>query len=129
MENFRIELLGNVFISSYLAWFILSIIGAVTATLVRNHLTTLKSYPVNLVQILTGLLLTFIFIRFSVELTNYVPNAFGAFLVGLSGNEIALGILKKFLLKKKEEKETKDNLQADAPDIGGGGIKNNPPKP
>ena len=125
MENFKNELLGSVLLSSYLAWFLLAIIGAMTATLIRNHLTTLKSYPINPVQILTGLLLTFIFIRFSLELTGLTPNAFGAFAIGLGGNELALTFLKKFLTKKKIENE---NLQADAPDdIAGGGTKNDPP--
>lgn len=103
MENFTTELLGSVLLSSYLAWFLLAIIGAMTATLIRNHLTSLKSYPINPVQILTGLLLTFIFIRFSLELTGLTPNAFGAFAIGLGGNELALTFLKKFLTKKKEE--------------------------
>ncbi len=111
MENFKIELLGSVLLSSYLAWFLLSIIGAITATLIRNHLTTLKSYPINPVQILTGLLLTFIFIRFSLELTGLIPNAFGAFAIGLGGNELALPFLKNFLNKNKEEKE---NIMADS---------------
>lgn len=105
MENFKIELLGSVSLSSYLAWFLLAIIGAITATLIRNHLTSLKSYPVNPVQIVTGLLLTFIFIRFSLELTGLTPNAFGAFAIGLGGNELALSFLKKFLSKKEEKPE------------------------
>jgi len=103
MKNFKTELLGDVLLSSYLAWFLLAIIGAITATLIRNHLKSLKSYPINPVQILTGLLLTFIFIRFSLELTGLTPNAFGAFAIGLGGNELALSFLKKFLTKKKEE--------------------------
>lgn len=125
MQNFKLELLGNVLLSSYLAWIIWSVIGQVLATLIRNHLTTLKSYPVNLVQVVTGLLLVLVFIRFGFELTNYVPTAFGAFIIGLGGNELALAFLKKYLNRKKEEQ----NAVADIPDdIGGGGIKN-PPKP
>jgi len=125
MQNFKLELLGNVLFSSYLAWIIWSVIGQVLATLIRNHLTTLKSYPVNLVQVVTGLLLVLVFIRFGFELTNYVPTAFGAFIIGLGGNELALAFLKKYLNRKKEEK----NAVADVPDdIGAGGIKN-PPKP
>lgn len=104
MNTFVLELFGTVDLPTYLAWIVLSIIGAVTATLVRNHLTTLKSFPVNAVQLLTGILITFIFIRFSLELTGFVPNAFGAFAIGLGGNELALGLLKKFLDKKKEQK-------------------------
>jgi len=121
METFLLELFGTVDLPSYLAWFILSIIGAITASLVRNHLTTLKSFPVNAVQLLTGILITFIFIRFSLELTGLTPNAFGAFAIGLGGNELALGFLKRYLEKKK--------LDASADDIGGGGIKNPPPTP
>lgn len=101
MKTFTLELFGTVDLPSYLAWIILSIIGAITATLVRNHLTTLKSFPVNAVQLLTGILITFIFIRFSLELTGLTPNAFGAFAIGLGGNELALGFLKRYLEKKK----------------------------
>lgn len=127
MKTFIFELFGSIDLPSYLAWIVLSIIGAITATLVRNHLTTLKSFPLNAVQLLTVILITFIFIRFSFELTKLTPNAFGAFIIGLSGNEIALAMLKKFLEKKKQEE--KPIVSADADDeIGGGGIKN-PPKP
>lgn len=123
------ELLGSVLPSSYFAWIIWSLIGQILATLVRNHITTLKSYPVNAVQVLTGLLLVLVFIRFGFEWTGYVPTAFGAFGIGLGGNEVALFALKKYLNRKKEEKEEiVDNVQMDVPDdIGGGGIKNPPP--
>lgn len=125
MENFKTELLGSVLLSSYLAWLIWAVLGSVISTLLRNSIPNLKSYPINAVQILLGILITFAFIRFSLELTGLVPNAFGAFIVGLGGNELALAALKKFLNKKKESL----NAIADAPDdIGGGGIKN-PPKP
>lgn len=119
MENFKTELFGQVLVTSYLAWLIWSGIGSVIATLVRNHLTSLKSYPINVVQVLLGLLITFAFIRFSVELTNYVPNAFGAFLVGLGGNELALSILKKYLIRKQEEKI---NKLSDPPTDGDGKV-------
>lgn len=123
LQNFKLEMFGNILISAYLAWFAWSTIGSVIATLVRNHLTTLKSYPINAVQMLLSLLVTFAFIRFSVELTNYVPNAFGAFIVGLGGNELALAMLKKYLNRKKAENE----IQAD---IAGGGQPNpKDPKP
>lgn len=125
MENFKLELLGGVLLSSYLAWLIWSIIGQVLATLIRNHLTSWKSYPINAVQLVTGLLLVLVFIRFGLELTNFVPTAFGAFVIGLGGNELALAFLKKYLNKRKENL----NAIADDPDIGGGGIKNPPPKP
>lgn len=118
LENFRLELLGEVSTSSYLAWIILSLIGAVVATLIRNHLTTLKSFPVNAVQLLTVILITFVFVRFSLELTGLTPSAFGAFAIGLGGNEIALGLLKRFLEKKKLE------TSADGP-----GGSNPPPDP
>lgn len=108
LNNFKLEMFGNVLISAYLAWFLWSAIGSVIATLTRNHLTTLKSYPINAVQILLSLLVTFAFIRFSVELTNYVPNAFGAFLIGLGGNELALLVLKKYLNRKKNEIDIKN---------------------
>lgn len=125
MENFKLELLGGVLLSSYLAWLIWAVLGSVISTLLRNTIPNLKSYPINAVQILLGILITFAFIRFSLELTGLVPNAFGAFIVGLGGNELALAALKKFLNKKKESLDA----IADAPDdIGGGGIKN-PTKP
>lgn len=126
MNTFIIELFGTVDLPTYLAWIVLSIIGAVTATLVRNHLTTLKSFPVNAVQLLTGILITFIFIRFSLELTGLTPNAFGAFVIGLGGNEIALALLKKFLEKKKVELDIKNAVadDGDDEDIRGGGTKN-----
>lgn len=123
VQNFKLELLGNVLLSSYLAWIIWSVIGQVLATLIRNHLTTLKSYPVNVVQLLTGLLLVLVFIRFGLELTNFVPTAFGAFIIGLGGNELALAFLKKYLNKKKESIDLSNGI-ADDPDpnpIDGGG--------
>lgn len=123
ISNFKTQLLGSIFISSYLAWFCLSILGQVLATLIRNQIPNLKSYPVNAVQLITGLLVAFVFIRFSFELTGLIPTGFGAFIIGLGGNELALAALRKYLNKKKEETE----IFAD--DIGGGGIKNPPPKP
>lgn len=130
LQNFKLELLGTIVLSSYLAWVIWALIGQVLATLVRNHLTTLKSYPINAVQLLTGILLVLVFIRFGFELTGFVPTAFGAFGIGLGGNELALAFLKKYLNKKKEESEEKPILIADdSGQIGGGGIKNPPPKP
>lgn len=127
MENFKTELLGNVLLSSYLAWIVWAMIGQVLATLIRNHIQSLKSYPVNAVQILTGLLIILAFIRFGFELTNYTPTAFGAFLIGLGGNEAALAFLKKYLNRKKQEQENvHDNVIMDAPDIGGSNPPANP---
>lgn len=104
MEKFLLELFGEVDFPTYIAWILISLLGAVFATLIRNHLTTLKSFPINAVQLLTGVLITFIFIRFSLELTGLTPTAFGAFIIGLGGNELALGFLKRFLERRKEEK-------------------------
>lgn len=123
MENFTTELLGNVLLSSYLAWLIWAVLGSVISTLLRNSIPNLKSYPINAVQILLGILITFAFIRFSLELTGLVPNAFGAFVVGLGGNELALAALKKFLNRKKENL----NAIAEVP-IDGGGDPNDPKK-
>jgi len=123
MNTFILEFFGTVDLPTYMAWLGLSIIGAITATLIRNHATTLKSFPLNPIQILTGLLITFISIRFSKELLGLEPNAFGALIIGATNNEIALGLLKRFLERKKAL-----NIQAEEPEIGGGGIKN-PPKP
>lgn len=127
MENFKTELLGNVLLSSYLAWIVWAMIGQVLATLIRNHIPSLKSYPVNAVQILTGLLVILVFIRFGFELTNYTPTAFGAFLIGLGGNEVALAFLKKYLNRKKEEQENvRDAVVMDVTDIGGSNPPANP---
>lgn len=127
MENFKMELLGNVLLSSYFAWIVWAMIGQVLATLIRNHIPSLKSYPVNAVQILTGLLVILVFIRFGFELTNYTPTAFGAFLIGLGGNEVALAFLKKYLNRKKQEQDNiPDAVAMDQP-IQGGGTKNDPP--
>lgn len=121
------ELLGNVLLSSYFAWIVWAMIGQVLATLIRNHIPSLKSYPVNAVQILTGLLVILVFIRFGFELTNYTPTAFGAFLIGLGGNEVALAFLKKYLNRKKQEQENvPDNVVMGVPDIGGSNPPANP---
>jgi len=112
MNTFIVEFFGTVDLPTYLAWLGLSIIGAITATLIRNHATTLKSFPINPIQILTGLLITFISIRFSKELLGLEPNAFGALMIGATNNEIALGLLKRFLTKKEGM-----NVQADI--VGG----------
>lgn len=125
LNNFKLEMFGSVLISAYLAWFLWAIIGGFIATNVRNHLTSLKNYPVNVPQILVGLLITFAFIRFSLELTGLVPNAFGAFLIGLSGNEAALAAIRKYLDSRKVNLDIK-NAQAD---IAGGGQPNPDPKP
>lgn len=82
----------------------------------------------------TGLVIVLVYIRFGLELTNYVPTAFGAFGIGLGGNELALAFLKKYLNRKKEESSVIDVPKIMSPDpepedIGGGGIKNPPPKP
>ncbi len=115
MENFKLELLGGILMSSYIAWLIWSIIGSVIASLARNHLTTLKSYPVNIPQLLLGVLLTFAFIRFSLW-TNYVPDALGAFLIGFGGNELALSFLKKYL--KRKEDASNESLESTERFIG-----------
>ena len=109
MKTFTLELFGTIDLPTYLAWIVLSIIGAITATLIRNHVTSLKSFPVNSVQLLTGLLITFISIRFSNEILGLNPTAFGAFMIGATNNEIALGLLKKFLVKKQELVENRPN--------------------
>lgn len=110
MKTFTLELFGTIDLPTYLAWIALSIIGAVTASLIRNHVTTLKSFPVNPIQLLTGLLITFISIRFSNEILGLNPNAFGALIIGATNNEIALGLLKKFLSKKEDVKAQASSL-------------------
>jgi hypothetical protein len=49
-----------------------------------------------------GFLITFISIRFSNELLSLNPTSFGAFISGLTYNEIALGLLKKYLNKRSK---------------------------
>ncbi len=122
MKTFLLELFGTIDLPTYLAWIVLSLLGAITATLIRNHVTTLKSFPVNPIQLFTGLLITFISIRFSNEILGLNPTAFGALVIGATNNEIALKIVKKYLLNKSD-------VMADASEpIAGGGVQN-PPKP
>lgn len=97
MEKFLQELLGTTDAWSYLAWFILALVGALTASLIRNHVTNLKSYPINYIQLLVGFLITFIFIRFSNELVGLEPTAFGALMIGATNNEIALRFIKRLI--------------------------------
>lgn len=104
MNTFLLELFGTTELAKYLAWIVLSFIGGLTALLIRNQLTNLKSYSVNYVQVLTNLLITFVFIRFGQEVFHLEPAGGSSFLLGLSGNEIAIRVLKKYLDKKEEEK-------------------------
>lgn len=124
MNEFLLELFGTTNLAKYSAWIILSFIGGLTALLIRNHLTTWKSYSIDYVQILTNLLITFIFIRFGQEVFHVEPAAGSTFLLGLSGNEIALRILRKYLDKKQREE---DKLNALAEEQQGPGGSNPPP--
>lgn len=101
MEQFSQQFFGTVNLPTYCAWFLIAFIGAITATLIRNHLTTLKSYPFNWAQLIAGFLITFIFIRFSNELLGLEPTAFGALLIGATNNELALRFVKFSLQSKK----------------------------
>ena len=103
MEKFLQELLGTTDLPSYLAWFVLALIGALTASLIRNKVTNLKSYPVNYTQLLVGFLLTFIFIRFSNQLSGMEPTAFGALIIGATNNELALIFINKILPNKEKK--------------------------
>lgn len=104
MEKFLSVFFGTTDLPTYSAMILLSLLGAIAATLIRNNVTSLKSFPVNLIQLFTGLLVTFISIRFSNEILGLDPTAFGALVIGATNNEVALILLKKVLAKKELEK-------------------------
>lgn len=96
MNTFLTQFLGTTDLPTYMAWFILAFIGAVLGILLRE-ITPLKNYKVTQRQMLLGFLITFISLRFSQDVFGLVPTSWGAVLIGLGHNEIALNIMKKKL--------------------------------
>jgi Kef-type K+ transport system membrane component KefB len=72
---------------------LIALVGAVLGILIRKVYNGLKDYPTTWEQMVVGFLITFISIRFSNEVLSLNPS-FGAFISGLTYNEIALGLLK-----------------------------------
>ena len=106
MQTFLEELLGTTNVPTYLAWFILAFIGAFTAILVRAQIKYKKSKSTpkewswsfllhdNVINLLVGFFITFIFLRFSNEILKVEPSAWFALLVGATNNELALQFVK-----------------------------------
>lgn len=107
MNQFLIEFgkqfFGEIPLPSYIAWMLLALIGAVLGILIRKVYGGLKDYPITFEQMALGFIITFCSIRFSYEILNVEPTSFGALLIGLTHNEIALMILKKYLNNKEKE--------------------------
>lgn len=102
LQDFSLEFFGDVGASQYVAWLLIALIGAVLGVLIRKVYSGLKDYPTTWEQMVVGFLITFISIRFSNDILGLNPTSFGAFVSGLTYNEIALGILKKYLNKKED---------------------------
>jgi uncharacterized protein YacL len=92
MEQFLNEVFGDTPLSIQLAWYVIGFIGAVFGFLVREY-SNLKSHPFTVKQMIIGFITAFIFIRFGKQLTELEPTAFGALLIGISFNELALKIV------------------------------------
>ncbi|MCG9792472.1 hypothetical protein [Flavobacterium algicola] len=101
MEKFTIQFFGTIDLPTYVAWMLLALMGALLGILIRRVYGGLKTYPVTLEQMILGFMITFISIRFSDEILGIQPTSFGALVIGLTHNEIALLILKKYLDKKE----------------------------
>jgi hypothetical protein len=91
LEDFNLEFFGAV---QYVALLLIALVGAVLGILIRKVYNGLKDYPTTWEQMVVGFLITFISIRFSNEVLSLNPTSFGAFISGLTYNEIALGLLK-----------------------------------
>ena len=101
MSQFLNQLLGTTDLPTYAAWFVLATIGAFLGVVVRAKLkykntsdTPEKwSFPFllkdNLLNFIIGFFITFVFIRFSKEMLNMEPTAFGALIIGATNNELA----------------------------------------
>ena len=113
MSQFLNQLLGTTDLPTYLAWFVLAFIGAATAILIRAKVKYKSSQETpstwswgfliqdNLINLLVGFLITFIFLRFSNETLNMEPTAWGALIIGATNNELAL-LFMKFSLKARK---------------------------
>lgn len=93
MEQFLNEIFGSTPLSIQLAWYVIAFLGAIFGFLVREC-SNLKSHPFTAKQMIIGFITAFIFIRFGKLLTGLEPTAFGALLIGISFNELALKIVK-----------------------------------
>lgn len=113
MEQFLEQFLGTTNVPTYLAWFVLAFIGAFTAILIRAKIKYQDSektpdswswtflFQDNALNLLIGFLITFIFLRFSLEMLNKAPTAFGALIIGATNNELALMFV-KFGIKSRK---------------------------
>lgn len=113
MTKFLEQLLGTTDLATYCAWFVLAFIGAFTAILIRAKIKYKDSdntpykcswsflFQDNLINLLIGFFITFIFLRFSNETLNMEPTAFGALIIGATNNELAL-LFMKFSLKARK---------------------------
>ena len=113
MQKFLEQLLGTTDLPTYAAWFVLAFIGAGTAILIRAKVKYKSSeetpsnwnWPFliqdNLINLLVGFLITFIFLRFSNETLKMEPTAFGALIIGATNNELAL-LFMKFSMKARK---------------------------
>lgn len=113
MNTFLEQLLGTTDVPTYCAWFLLAFIGAATAILIRAKVKYKLSEETpsswrwgfllqdNLINLLVGFLITFIFLRFSNETLKMEPTAFGALIIGATNNELAL-LFMKFSMKARK---------------------------
>ncbi len=113
MEKFLEQLLGTNDVPTYLAWFVIAFIGAFTAVLIRAQIKYKNSNETpekwswkflihdNLINLLIGFFITYIFLRFSQEALKVEPSAWLALIIGATNNELAL-IFIKFSLKARK---------------------------
>lgn len=106
MQKFLEELLGTTDLPTYLAWFLLAFIGAFSAIMARAQIKYEKSKETprewswsfllhdNIINLVLGFFITFIFLRFSNEILKIEPSAWLAVLVGATNNELALQFVK-----------------------------------
>jgi predicted branched-subunit amino acid permease len=88
LEDFNLEFFLAISPSQYVAWLLIALVGAVLGILIRKVYNGLRLSNY-LEQMVVGFLITFISIRFSNEVLSLNPS-FGAFISGLTYNEIAL---------------------------------------
>lgn len=113
MEIFLKQFLGTTDLPTYLAWFVLAFIGAFTAILIRAKSKYKKSSDTpfhwswtflaqdNLINLVIGFFITFIFLRFSNEILKVEPSPFISLIVGATNNELAL-LFVKFSLRARK---------------------------
>lgn len=113
MEKFLIELLGNTDVYTYCAWLLLAFIGAFTRMLVLSKMKykdaegTPRKFSFwfmiqdNLINLVIGFFITFIFLRFSFETLSLEPSAWIAVLVGSCNDYLANKFVKFSLSVRK----------------------------